>query len=399
MNPILTNLQDFFNQHAADYDSNEFTHNTLAEIDFILEHLKIAPASRILDVGCGTGRHSVQLAKHGFTITGIDLSEGMLAIARQRAQDNHASVEFIRADATRWSGDENYDVALCLCEGAFSLLNPSDDPFDHDRQILTNIYHSLKPGGSFLLTCLNALAKIRQCSPDDIAAGRFDPNSMVEISDLELPNQHKVVIREKAYTPIEIQRLLEDVGFSINHVGGGTAGNWGLRPVDPDEIELMVIAQKPTRLSRITLSPIGFISSPVTGRTDEDWGQIISEIQLKPEFTAGLQGLSGFSHALIMYHLHQSNYIPENHLQRRPRGREDLPRCGIFSQRAKNRPNALGLTAVKIIAINDGILKVQGLDAIDGTPVLDIKPYIPHFDRIDNSAHPAWVDEIMQSYF
>jgi tRNA (Thr-GGU) A37 N-methylase len=76
-----------------------------------------------------------------------------------------------------------------------------------------------------------------------------------------------------------------------------------------------------------------------------------------------------------------------------------MPQVGIFSQRAKNRPNPIGVTAVQIVAVGHDYLEVQGLDAIDGTPILDVKPYYPHFDRIDATRVPEWVDRLMKGYF
>ena len=76
-----------------------------------------------------------------------------------------------------------------------------------------------------------------------------------------------------------------------------------------------------------------------------------------------------------------------------------MPKIGIFSQRAKDRPNPIGVTAVKIVSVGDDYLEVQGLDAIDQTPVLDIKPYYPHYDKIDASEVPEWVNRLMENYF
>jgi tRNA-Thr(GGU) m(6)t(6)A37 methyltransferase TsaA len=152
-------------------------------------------------------------------------------------------------------------------------------------------------------------------------------------------------------------------------------------------------------MEEIKLKPIGSVSSPVTERMDENWGEIISKIILKPEFSGALLGLGDFSHAIIVTYLHQANYEKEKHLQRRPRNLETMPMVGILSQRAKNRPNPIGVTAVKIISVTDDCLEVKGLDAIDGTPVLDIKPYYPDYDRIDTPKIPEWVDRLMKNYF
>ena len=152
-------------------------------------------------------------------------------------------------------------------------------------------------------------------------------------------------------------------------------------------------------MNEIKLKPIGFVSSPITERMDENWGEIESKIILKPEFAGALLGLEGFSHAIIVTYLHEAVYEKEKHLQRSPRNLETMPMVGILSQRAKNRPNPIGITAVKIINVNNDYLEVKGLDAINETPVLDIKPYYPHYDKVDDSKVPEWVDRLMKGYF
>ena len=152
-------------------------------------------------------------------------------------------------------------------------------------------------------------------------------------------------------------------------------------------------------MKEIKLKPIGFVSSSVTEQTDENWGQITSRILLQPEYIGALSGLGDFSHAIIITYLHQAKYEKEKHLQRRPRGLESMPKVGIFSQRAKDRPNPIGVTAVKIINVEDGYIEVQGLDAINETPVLDIKPYYPQYDKIDSPKVPEWVNKLMEKYF
>jgi tRNA (adenine37-N6)-methyltransferase len=120
---------------------------------------------------------------------------------------------------------------------------------------------------------------------------------------------------------------------------------------------------------------------------------------LQPEYIGALSGLEDFSHAIIITYLHQAKYEKEKHLQRRPQGLESMPEVGIFSQRAKDRPNPIGVTAVKIINVGNDYIEVQGLDAINETPVLDIKPYFPHYDKIDLPRVPEWVYRLMKKYF
>lgn len=152
-------------------------------------------------------------------------------------------------------------------------------------------------------------------------------------------------------------------------------------------------------MKEIIITPVGVVSNEVNDRMDENWSKIKSRIILRPEFYGALEGLSDFSHVIILTYLHQANYEQEKHLQRRPRNLKEMPLIGIFSQRAKNRPNPIGITTVKILDVTKEYLEVSGLDAINKTPVIDIKPYYPQYDKQDDSKMPEWVDRLMKNYF
>ena len=147
------------------------------------------------------------------------------------------------------------------------------------------------------------------------------------------------------------------------------------------------------------IHPIGLVKSPVVEPTDEDWGDVLSEIHLDENLAPGLQGLAQFSHLIVVFFMHQSTFDPGRPLVRRPQGRVDMPELGIFAQRAKHRPNPIGITAVELVGVTGNVLHVRGLDAIDGTPVLDIKPYVPDFDRVENPIVPEWIGQLMDGYF
>ena len=148
----------------------------------------------------------------------------------------------------------------------------------------------------------------------------------------------------------------------------------------------------------ITMEPIGHVRNGVTQRKDDGWGKDVSAIVLLERYVPGLAGLEDFSHAIIVFHLDQARFEAARHLTRRPQNRTDMPEVGIFSQRGKDRPNRIATTAVEVVSVREGELLVRGLDAIDGTPVLDIKPYFPAYDRRDATT-PAWVDRLMEHYF
>ena len=150
---------------------------------------------------------------------------------------------------------------------------------------------------------------------------------------------------------------------------------------------------------RFALHPIGYVRSPVKEPVDAGWGDVEARIELLPEFRGGLRGLEAFSHVLVVAWLHQAAFEPARHLQRRPRGQADMPLLGIFAQRAKDRPNPLGITVVTLLGVDGDGLRVRGLDAIDGTPILDLKPYFPDFDAASGASVPEWVARLMRGYF
>jgi tRNA-Thr(GGU) m(6)t(6)A37 methyltransferase TsaA len=152
-------------------------------------------------------------------------------------------------------------------------------------------------------------------------------------------------------------------------------------------------------MDKILLTPIGKVVSPIEEMVDENWGKVISKIALSQEYRGGLEGLEKFSHVIVVTYLHKAKFDPIRHLKRRPRGLDSMPLVGIFSQRSKDRPNPLGITAVKLLRVGDDYIEVQGLDAVNGTPVLDIKPYVPEFDRVPDCTTPDWVKKLMQRYF
>ena len=237
--------ETFFDAHAPIYDENIFTKNTLKEVDFLIEELALKPGAAILDVGCGTGRHAVELARRGYKVTGIDLSTEMLKEAREKAKAAGVEVSFIRADATDFNLPAKYDAAICLCEGSFGLLGHRDDPINQPLAILSNISRSLKKKAKAILTVLNATFMIRRFTNEDVTQGRFDPLTLAEA--LAFPPQEgmpPVSVRERAFVPTELTLLCRIAGLDVLNIWGGTAGNWGRRNIDLDEIELMLVAKK-----------------------------------------------------------------------------------------------------------------------------------------------------------
>jgi tRNA (Thr-GGU) A37 N-methylase len=147
--------------------------------------------------------------------------------------------------------------------------------------------------------------------------------------------------------------------------------------------------------------PVGIVHCSVREAVDDVWGGVVSRIDLdSSRFTPdALLGLSDYSHVEIIFHFDR---LPESYVitgARHPRGRSDWPSVGIFAQRAKRRPNRLGATVCQLNSVRGLSIEVEGLDAIDGTPVLDIKPYIAEFGPRGPVQQPAWATELMAGYY
>ena len=129
-----------------------------------------------------------------------------------------------------------------------------------------------------------------------------------------------------------------------------------------------------------------------------NWGSVRSEIHLEGRYTAGLKGLEEFSHLMVVFFMHRASFVPDKHLLRRPRANKKQPKIGVFAQRTKFRPNPIGISAVKLLSIEGNIITVKGLDALDDSPLLDIKPYMPIFDQVSDARWPGWVDRFEVGY-
>lgn len=234
----------FFDDEAVRYDEHGFTQATPFEVDFLVDRLALRPGLTVLDVGCGTGRHSVELARRGLAVTGLDVSRGMLDQARTRARDAGVEVSWIEADATSFSFDRTYDAVVCLCEGAMGLLGSRDDPVDQPLAVLRCVAAALAPGAGCLFTVLNGFALARAASASSVASGEFDPMALAVRSELAPPGTYGTTpLRERGFVPTELVLLFRTAGLEVEHIWGGTAGSWGERSLELDEIELMVVAR------------------------------------------------------------------------------------------------------------------------------------------------------------
>jgi len=134
--------------------------------------------------------------------------------------------------------------------------------------------------------------------------------------------------------------------------------------------------------------PIGFVKTRARGREVREKSRV-STIVIREDLVEALKGLDGFSHVFILFWMHEVTVGTQGPLQVHPRGRPDMPRVGIFATRTPQRPNPIGLTLVELVRVEANIVTVRGLDALDGTPVLDLKPY-DYMDVTDDVRVPPW---------
>jgi len=155
-----------------------------------------------------------------------------------------------------------------------------------------------------------------------------------------------------------------------------------------------------TASSPIEVAPIGWVRAPRTEARDDYWGAVTSTIEIDERFPPeALAGLADFSHLEIVFQFHGVRPERIETGARHPRNRDDWPLVGIFAQRGKARPNRLGVSRCNLVRVEGRVITVQRLDAIDGTPVLDIKPYMLEFGPIGPVSQPRWATELMKNYY
>jgi tRNA (adenine37-N6)-methyltransferase len=150
----------------------------------------------------------------------------------------------------------------------------------------------------------------------------------------------------------------------------------------------------------IHMKPIAYVRNSRETTEDDFWGDIISSIELTDEYSEqSLLGIDDFSHVEVIFYFDQ---VKDDKIEievRHPRNNKAYPKVGIFAQRGKNRPNKIGLTTVELLKREGKEIHVKGLDAINGTPILDLKPVMKEFTRHSEIKQPLWVSDLMKNYW
>ncbi len=144
-------------------------------------------------------------------------------------------------------------------------------------------------------------------------------------------------------------------------------------------------------LPSIILKAIGIVRSEIRQPSRRDCKEIVSDIVIDSSLTEALDGLDDFSHIIVLYWMHQVATGGQLPTKVHPMGKQELPLLGLFATRTPNRPNRIGIATVRLLERQGNILRVEGLDAIEGTPVIDIKPCIPGYDSVANAKVPPWI--------
>jgi 2-polyprenyl-3-methyl-5-hydroxy-6-metoxy-1,4-benzoquinol methylase len=244
--------EELFENYAETYDKESYTQGTRGEVDFIEKEINFDKSKKILDTGCGTGRHSIELAKRGYPVTGIDLSESQLKKAVEKAKNEKVNVNFIRADARDLNFKNEFDLVLMICEGAFPLMETDEMNF----KILKNAEKALKQSGKLILTTLNALFPLFHSVKEFLITHGFDSKghtfdlmtfrdqSTVEIAD-DSGVRKKLKCSERYYTPPEINWYLKSLHFNSVDIYGCKIGTFSRHdPLRTDDYEMLVIAEK-----------------------------------------------------------------------------------------------------------------------------------------------------------
>jgi SAM-dependent methyltransferase len=226
---------------GAAYLRYSFTKGTSQEVAFLVDALDLAPGARVLDVGCGPGRHAHALAELGIEVVGVDISQRFVDLATEGAP---SGATFQRADARALSFDAEFDVAISLCQGAFGLTGGPGAPLDGDGAVLAGMARALRPGGRLAVSAFSAYFQLRFLEPQD----RFDADAGVNHECTEVRDEDGAVAEVElwttCFTPRELRLLAVAAGLEVEHLWSVTPGAYARDAPSIDAPELLLVARR-----------------------------------------------------------------------------------------------------------------------------------------------------------
>lgn len=248
--------ETLFENYAKTYEKESFTQGTIGECDFIEQELNYDKSLRIFDVGCGTGRHSIELTKRGYSVTGVDLSESQLALAREKAAKDNLTIDFQKHDARDLPFSKEFNAAIMLCEGGFPLMETDEMNFE----ILKSITRSLRDKSKFIFTTLNGLFPLYHSVEKFCAATSMGDNATYRSNTFDLMtfrdhnitevvddsgNKMSLECNERYYVPSEITWLLKSLGYKKIDIFGAKLGAFSRNDkLTTEDFEMLVVAEK-----------------------------------------------------------------------------------------------------------------------------------------------------------
>lgn len=221
---------------GAAYLRYSFTKGTRQEVDAIVDVLGLQPGHRVLDVGCGPGRHSHELARRGITVHGIDIAQRFVDLATASAP---AGATFERLDARHLAFAAEFDAVICLCQGAFGLMTAGGD----DAKVLEGIARALRPGGRVALSAFSSYFAVKYHESAD-----FDADRGISHERTEIRNESGVPLETDlwtaCYTPRELRLLCSAVGLEVEDIWAVAPGDYARRPPSTETPEHLVIARR-----------------------------------------------------------------------------------------------------------------------------------------------------------
>lgn len=246
--------EKLFENYSKKYDEEPFTQGTTGECDFIESESGYNKSIQILDIGCGTGRHAIELSKRGYSVTGIDLSQSQIDRAIKKSKEIGVSINFSVADARKLDFHSEFNLVIMICEGGFSLMETDEMNY----QILKNASQALKSNGKFIFTALNGLFPLfnsignfinSATDKDQVTNNTFDlmtfrDHSVYETED-DSGNKLKLECNERYYVPSEISWLVKSAGFNKVDIYGAKLGKFSRSDtLSSEDYEMLVIAER-----------------------------------------------------------------------------------------------------------------------------------------------------------